>query len=453
MGALRGAVAHQRTQLQEAKAIIKQQGKELRDKDGEFEALKERLTGVDHPGALLVALIPADELQELMGKMDGKDPAMVGARAKVVEPGTTTAKRQIRVFSLLLEKVTALLTKHTPNDSSDLWKLLFQNSHWQKVLRECVSADAEAGKVRVLKPLFQGLKNAKKLSAQSTDYSRLFRQLLSLLADPQSNLTYKDIQAMLSAEGLEVTEDAIKEARKHALDNFAGCTLNKTKHRWVCIDQKTARHMAGYRQASHVVSLNKSNWKNTVGGKPLCRKNTRPKQYKLYVAECKDAGVKPYGFSLYNKVFGASIFTDKTGKQAACEICLDYLVHQLAEIKELYTTISWTLPEAGRKHYKAHLDTLHQTLTLHFEGGGYGQHCSDYQTSSTTQSCFHCELFALSDPNDEDFREECGHDHEMSCPSCNSYFYLRDSIAHMINRAQEEQTADLDTIQVEALVC
>ena len=193
LGALREAVAHQRTQLQEAKAIIKQQGKELRDKDGEFEALKERLTGVDHPGALLAALIPADELQELMGKMDGKDPAVVGARAKVVEPGTTTAKRQIRVFSLLLEKVTALLTKHTPNDSSDLWKLLFQNSHWQKVLRECVSADAEAGKVRVLKPLFQGLKNAKKLSAQSTYYSRLFRQLLSLLADPQSNLTCKDI--------------------------------------------------------------------------------------------------------------------------------------------------------------------------------------------------------------------------------------------------------------------
>jgi hypothetical protein len=77
---LREAVAHQRTQLQEAKAIIKQQGKELRDKDGEFEALKERLTGVDHPGALLAALIPADELQELMDKMDGKGPAMVGAR-------------------------------------------------------------------------------------------------------------------------------------------------------------------------------------------------------------------------------------------------------------------------------------------------------------------------------------------------------------------------------------
>jgi hypothetical protein len=80
-GALREAVAHQRTQLQEAKAIIKQQGKELRDKDGEFEALKERLTGVDHPGALLApALIPADELHELMDKIDGKDPAMVGAR-------------------------------------------------------------------------------------------------------------------------------------------------------------------------------------------------------------------------------------------------------------------------------------------------------------------------------------------------------------------------------------
>lgn len=43
---MREAVAHQHTQLLEAKAIIKQQGKELRDKDGEFEALKERLTGV-----------------------------------------------------------------------------------------------------------------------------------------------------------------------------------------------------------------------------------------------------------------------------------------------------------------------------------------------------------------------------------------------------------------------
>ena len=33
-----------------------------------------------HPGALLAALIPADELQELMDKMDGKGPAVVGAR-------------------------------------------------------------------------------------------------------------------------------------------------------------------------------------------------------------------------------------------------------------------------------------------------------------------------------------------------------------------------------------
>ena len=37
---MREAVAHQHTQLLEAKAIIKQQGKELHDKDSEFEALK-----------------------------------------------------------------------------------------------------------------------------------------------------------------------------------------------------------------------------------------------------------------------------------------------------------------------------------------------------------------------------------------------------------------------------
>jgi hypothetical protein len=62
VGALREAVAHQRMQLQEAKAITKQQGKdkELCEKDTEFQALKARLTGVGHPGALLAAaLIPA----------------------------------------------------------------------------------------------------------------------------------------------------------------------------------------------------------------------------------------------------------------------------------------------------------------------------------------------------------------------------------------------------------
>jgi hypothetical protein len=35
MGALQEAVAHQHTQLLEAKAIIKQQGKELHDKAGQ----------------------------------------------------------------------------------------------------------------------------------------------------------------------------------------------------------------------------------------------------------------------------------------------------------------------------------------------------------------------------------------------------------------------------------
>jgi hypothetical protein len=33
---------------------------------------------VGHPGALLAALIPADELQELMDKMDGNHPAGAG---------------------------------------------------------------------------------------------------------------------------------------------------------------------------------------------------------------------------------------------------------------------------------------------------------------------------------------------------------------------------------------
>ena len=57
------ALVHQRAQLDEAKTIIRQQGKELRNKDTDFEVLKERLTGVNHPGALLAALIPADELE------------------------------------------------------------------------------------------------------------------------------------------------------------------------------------------------------------------------------------------------------------------------------------------------------------------------------------------------------------------------------------------------------
>jgi hypothetical protein len=181
VGALQQALVHQRGQLKDAKNIIRQQGKELREKDTDFEALKERLTGVDHPGALLAALIPADELEDLMDKMDGKDPAMIGARAKVINAGTTTAKRQVRVFSLLLEKVTTLLTDHTPSDSSDLWKLLFQNSHWKKVLRECVSADAAAGgKVKVLAPLIQGLKqHQRRNTATSTVWRR--RWVLSRL--------------------------------------------------------------------------------------------------------------------------------------------------------------------------------------------------------------------------------------------------------------------------------
>ena len=41
VGALQQALVHQRGQLKDAKAIIRQQGKELREKDTDFEALKE----------------------------------------------------------------------------------------------------------------------------------------------------------------------------------------------------------------------------------------------------------------------------------------------------------------------------------------------------------------------------------------------------------------------------
>jgi hypothetical protein len=196
-----------------------------------------------------------------------------------------------------------------------------------------------------------------------------------------------------------------------------------------------------------VVGLVKALKTNALAGKFLELKSTINQQYPIYRKECEDAGVKPYGRTKYYEIFGAAAFTVKKGKSAACDTCVDYIFRTLEDIKRLYVDVSHCVPEESTAQHIPNLNELHRGLTMHIEGGAFVTHCSADKDSSSSQCAMHCMLHALSDPDEEKMQEKCEHEHDMDCPSCSSYHFLKDAISHMISRVQEEQWVDDDQCQ------
>jgi hypothetical protein len=79
----------------------------------------------------------------------------------------------------------------------------------------------------------------------------------------------------------------------------------------------------------------------------LIRKNVRNQLFHLYVAQMKadGGGEDHYRRSMFYKFLGGKIFGDRKGQQAACDTCVDYIVHTFQEIKvdNIRVTISLTV--------------------------------------------------------------------------------------------------------------
>ena len=51
---------------------------------------------------------------------------------------------------------------------------------------------------------------------------------------------------------------------------------------------------------------------------------------------------------------------------------------------------------------------------VHFLGGGFSTHCTNCREVEGVCCAMHCQDFGLSDPDNEEFRQERQHEHDMS---------------------------------------
>jgi hypothetical protein len=117
-----------------------------------------------------------------------------------------------------------------------------------------------------MKPLLTAINNAYTMQEHGTQYKRLLRQLISLLADPSSGLARGKVHAMITGSGTDVTFAAIKQARKSARDNGAGMPAPKQEFSRIR-NLRRALKIARWRFTECVCELNKGSIRNARAGK------------------------------------------------------------------------------------------------------------------------------------------------------------------------------------------
>jgi hypothetical protein len=133
----------------------------------------------------------------------------------------------------------------------------------------------------------------------------------------------------------------------------------------------------------------------------------------------------------------AAIFTDAKFSEAACDTCVTFGMAKFDGMKKLAEELSSYFD--GGFPALAQVLTLLKSTRLHFEGGVYSTHCQDCSSVGSGSVCaMHCHAYALSDPGDAAFADDCPHEHDMECVSCNLIHYLQSDIEFMALRLLED---------------
>ena len=108
-----------------------------------------------------------------------------------------------------------------------MWQGVVSHRDFKPLLKTFEDQTAALKEDSKMKPLLTAINNAYTMQEHGTQYKRLLRQLISLLADPSSGLARGKVHAMITGSGTDVTFAAIKQARKSARDNGAGMPAPK----------------------------------------------------------------------------------------------------------------------------------------------------------------------------------------------------------------------------------
>jgi hypothetical protein len=445
------------SKLESSGAALRLAVKAAGDQLKQVKELTSSLTGVQSLDGLLTALLPNGERAKLVRSIP---TAVSGLGAKgAISAGSRNEAYFTKVATAVLSRVEQLMCKQGSMSQEQLWLALSHTQHFRGAL---LGLGGDSQDDTCIEPLLVALKRAHDLQSQfngGCKYKLLFTQLLSLLADTSAGYTISELQSLLAGRDIAVTSYAIKQARKHADEQFAGAPVERVKHVRIVTPESTALDMSRHRFRSDVVQVNKGSFRTAASGKLLNRKDTIRNLYAAYatgdhVADELRGGWKPYGLTKFTEFMTASLFGNASALMASCDKCLDFGITMFKLAADMITELASVLGENNAGIKIAH--GLHKTASAHFESGRFGYHCQEHADSGADSvvPAMHDYFHSLSDPDDDKFAESFEYGVDMSCAVCNSVFYLKRTMRFLIDRAQKkmpqnQQTADQVAIWID----
>jgi hypothetical protein len=272
-------------------------------------------------------------------------------------------------------------------------------------------------------------------------YKRVARSLMSIIAHPRARMS---VRAVASVLGVTVYQAWM--ARKHAESHFAGACVEHVIHKRCAIPEDVAIHLSAYSVSGEMCKVRMAPMRNAISKALLERNMPITQLYKKYLAEVKRlerAGsplTRAVSMSKFRKVMSARIFTDPAAEEAACEICLEYIIEVLEDIGKLIDKLGmWLSNEPKTKQLKQ----LLKVVGISIRTGEFASH----QSQGHSGTLMHDTMHALSDPHNSRLAEDCTHDLAMDCPVCNGPFYLESEIRACINRLEHKNEVELPALE------
>lgn len=286
------------------------------------------------------------------------------------------------------------------------------------------------------------------LVALSTAYKNaptksLKTQILSLYA---LNYSFEELKKL--HEPFEKLSDRqIKKARMQARKNGPGVPLQKTVTHRVRIDMIKLDHFLTFVNRPYFyqdVAYGQRTLKLDNGERltmpNIIRTVTRSTMISQYQSFCEEDGFEPLSRATMFRVLKVREASQRKSLQGLDNTSADgaegfhRITRIVDDLEEQYGVCKEWCSEArnGLKKAKCYLKTE------------YRVHCRKEESACAD----HCRKFALSDPVDEDFQQQCLHNHNVKCGSCEELKTVLESVEKKLNESSssmynKEQHDDL----------
>lgn len=351
----------------------------------------------------------------------------------------------VRVFNDAMKQLSDVTTQETPAP------LTFQlKKDWDAASKgekkECIEVASEACRLicKIIAPdageqlytslPFESAQVSQELKALMTAYAsaptrNLKTQILSIYAYEYSAKKLQELHEPYA----KITQWQIKRARAHAKKNGPGVEVTKVKHHRINLDMSKVDHFVDFvnRPYFHqdvAFGMRKLKLENgeVIEMPNVIRTVTRSTMINQYKQFCDESAFEPLSRSTLYRILEVREASERKSLQG-----LDNTAADGASAFESMKTIVRQLVNFGVE--KSWSDNTEKRLDQgkQYLKTDYRVHCKE----EFSLCADHCRQFALSDPNDVDFKVSCNHTHAVVCDSCED---IKEVIDEIKTKLQEQ---------------